>query len=1526
MHPRHRVLLKKNAKMIEADRNRAFYFVADKESDSQILHIDRKIRQPTKFSTVKKVNRTLEAFDDDEYQVGRKSRMCAGTVTRDQKGLIFSVDIKRGLSESQLARSLKKFKKLIGKSLVSNGDEDAIDVDAAPEDDAPEAVDLAGPLAAYAASAAETQALLSAWTEDGADADDPRLEVLSARYASEGALVDAALQAIDAHFVSSEEDASVSGRALSDWLAELEGWDDALGGQLGISEEAEVDLTAEVREALREANLSPEQLGTVEQAQASLSTWLLQQQEIFRSPDTQLDGVISGDEVFFTRDGERVVLDGDAMSALGLDQAFTLDAGGMLVVRDEILTEDGITPEGRAYIAGVLVDAVTQGFDLHLRNPSSGLDSADLDLSLDGGGVSQRTTRRGPASATNLQFDRSDELVPGTEPPVSFRDLAAGLNAAGSDEEFALLNEMMHDAYIIEVGDGKVSGEMSFLQYKMQFIDLAVPHMLESGLRWHDGTGQLNVAEWAFAQLRVKDMPETTQHNYMVEISSPYLTKKKLERTMDLGIKPPAIPTEDDIYAALARDGFWAKYANGDLVAYYKGKAKISVKLGYADPDKDWSLTWEPTTEPFYTGKVDGQDELLPLVNDLPEGTLRNLTTDVDGTTKDPRTGEALDITAEDAVEKTTGAISRAVMTAAMSTWTERSGEALGDLLKPIPDSQKVFLRQSNGTVNAIRIGNTDIRGALAELGSINGLEGAAAQLRELLTQQPLNDDAIDALCQQVQGALDSFIERVRAGDSDGDELAQYEEMYARLTKATSDISDAELTDIGQTAVITSGNDTGAFGKCAPTAYFCGAICGIAVQAHAGLETLKGAHTLTDKAADLQALITGAPMDAVQREALGEQIDAIVAQIEADHAAMKSDHIAAVQASPDWTALVARFDDQAGAVKDQLAAAIAAVESAGLDDEEAARQIAALNTDATDALQAINAAQRTDAEALYKTALRDADKNRRAQLQAVKQVRQLKTSTLDQLVVEQDDDGPFFDMRFPVPRAAMRRRGGRDGWLLDKFGSPLPDLAREHPDQFFTHPETGELHFKVKVRPGDIQEYLEETNREDKYRGRKKHMMDFFKDPSSMNNIQLMENLGPGLVAVGLDKGLKDLGKDSGLLYGPGADVVATMVYGEQKDTDYSSLKNEMPKKGTPEYEREFKRRREQLISKLKRARDDNGSIAVSMGFKSANGHVNYIQSWGTPTIDGVEISADDVARCRMNIQENPAGSSAWNNDRVQEYPINPAALLRGVTGIEKALRDAPSAKEETIVAARSLRGKAEAATQEIDAIAQSIFAQYGMLDAFKDMEPDPGTASQEKLLLLHTQQMEAYRARFKELKAQFVGEGLSEDDATAKAESEVWDELPNEKKVLINAWSELKDDPGYADYMDTLRAVSADAMAFLKGSMHLEQSDEALNNENMLIMPSNTERDNAVSDNPDDHEKVGGGMIGSQKHGSANATDASYFVPVNALASGWNGVVEGSWSDDETDCTATRYNYSDNPSDQFVMLASMTVMLDKTW
>ena len=116
-------------------------------------------------------------------------------------------------------------------------------------------------------------------------------------------------------------------------------------------------------------------------------------------------------------------------------------------------------------------------------------------------------------------------------------------------------------------------------------------------------------------------------------------------------------------------------------------------------------------------------------------------------------------------------------------------------------------------------------------------------------------------------------------------------------------------------------------------------------------------------------------------------------------------------------------------------------------------------------------------------------------LPSLEKVEKLKETIIDRLQPKMDEDGPYFEMNFALPK------------IKDSYGSTLRPGV-----------------YNTKVRPSDIQEYLEQTNRADEYRGGRKHMMDHFKDPSAMSHLDFLKDLGPGLIAVGVDKTLKAAG------------------------------------------------------------------------------------------------------------------------------------------------------------------------------------------------------------------------------------------------------------------------------------------------------------------------------------------------------------------------------------------------------------------
>ena len=982
---------------------------------------------------------------------------------------------------------------------------------------------------------------------------------------------------------------------------------------------------------------------TDERVQKSIEDFLLYQQSMFRDQTDQVVGIMDSEHISFA-DAEGAPIDAAAVLAGSqkMQQCFEINSEGQLQIKARWLRDGTLSEADRRRVAAALLDAVKQGFDVKLTN--EGDHSASMELHAEGDHLEQTVSHRDPASPTNLHYDRNNEVVPGSDPALTFAEVVAVMSAPDCDpDDFAFLNTMLKEAFEFEQDEGSVSEGMSFLQYKMQFVQLDVENVDERGLRWHDGDGHLNAAEWAFLQQKVQDLPDEAQFYHWVRV------RKKGGSDEDWDGEMMPFPSR-----ALSRAQFEASI-----------RAHFNTDEWEFDFDEGESLCYD----------LPGRNDLLPKVNAFSPGAMAVLLADESGQIVKPGTDEVIDLSDGDelaeALTVTTAALSGEVMHAAMTRWTENAGESVGDLLKPIPDTRKVFLRQSNGTDNAERI--------------------AGKRVGQRSVTTPERDDE---------------------GHWSGS------------------------------------NDNGAFGKCAPTSYFCGAVCGIAGSTRAALDALKADAELGAIAAELEALLCAVPTNAESRAQLAGVLRMARAMLE-------------------------------------------------------------------DALER--------SESLPRKAKKAAQARLRSLWHRIDDVEQMKTSIVDRMVVKVDDEGPYMEMEFFLP-------DGRDDPYLERALDVEGAVT-------------------TKVRPADIQEYLEQTNRADGYRGGKTHMMDFYKDPSSMNQIDLMKSLGPGLIAVGVDKALKEAGKSSGLLYGPGADMVAAMVYNKPTRGGYTSLKKPASgEKGSRRYKAAFKKRKAQLLGLLKAARDGRGGIAVSMGYDMSNGHVNYVQAWGTPKIDGVEIPAEDLARCRMNCQENAGSSSAWQNDRNSETLINTAKMVEGLSSIRQALVSAG----KSVTRLDAVLATARDAQAQIDAAAR----ENGYADA-----------------------------------ATWVREAADDWDAS--------DSLMRYKNL---------EDPVA---LSAVRRAAADTMDLLKSCMVFDNSEDGMNEDNIAIMPSNTERDNASTDSEPDRSSVGGGQIGSQAYGSANAADASYFVPLNALAGGWNG----------EDGDATGYAEYPDADDQFIMLESMEVM-----
>lgn len=952
-------------------------------------------------------------------------------------------------------------------------------------------------------------------------------------------------------------------------------------------------------------------------AQPALSRYLVHNQQIFRSPSFSVDGVLDSNQELKVLDksGQRLSWTPEKLGELKLDGVFTVNQSGDLAVRPELL-QGGLAPSEIDQIAQSLVGVVDQGYALRLSNPSAGLDGADFVLQKVFGQFQQAVIHARAANQTHMLFGRSFENVPGLEPPMTYRAaLDALASSSTSAEEFTRLNDALAAQYRRESELGLVSSDMSFSHYKMQFAAIDLPNVTEDGLRWNDGDGQINAAEWAFLHLKVNDLPEQRQHYHWCEIS--WKTSSGEEKSTSREVASDVTPaTEESIKAQLAREGW--------------GTSSLTIDI----QGKTYSLP--------------GKGELMPDVENFSPSLIKAIWTQADGSLNAPGLIDDPKLLEDSATigrarKAASIAISKWVMSTAMTSWAENSGSAIRDLIRhPIPDTQKVFLRQSNGAENADRIGNVAI---------------------------------------------------------------------------------------GQTDVITRGNDTGAFGKCAPISYFSAAICGISTSARDSLETLQKSSDPRIRAASLEMeqLLTQVPMDEDNRIAI--------------HASLREIKGRASSTNPGEVAKIS----------------------------------------------------------------------------------QLVESFVDRLVVKEDAEGPYFEMEFYMPDVS------RDGYMRN--------IA--HRIQTGTH--------RIKLRPNDIQEYIEHTNRADGYRGGRQHMMDFFKDPSSLSRMDIMRTLGVGLIAAGVDKTLKVAGKKSGLLYGPSAGTVASLVYNKQMYSDFMNLKAPAGEVGGSGFEGALEQRRGRLLSMLETSSKRGGAIAVSMGYNGDTGHVNFVQDWGVPKIDNIEISAEALARTHMNISENAATSSAWNNDRVNTEFINPLKMVDGL----KEIRDALAAKGNTD------------RVQELDALIAKAKA------------------------------------------AEDIVVRLAEAEVSKSGRDAVY-------QALSRGYTWRKLVKYHPEYRQAVRDASAANMRWMRDHLKLDH-ESGYNRANVIIMPSNTERDDRFSDNPGDAARISGGRIDSQARGSANAADASYFVPLNALAGGW---------DDGDGEKASGYaNYLGDPTDQFIMLASMTSM-----
>ena len=227
-----RGMLKVNARKV-AEEPRAFFFVADKETE--ILYIDKKFDDPSRFGNLKKVTKVVATLFSED--ISGSAKMCAGTVTREEGTLIFSPTLQKSNATS-LKRGIKGYKKELGPCEVR------VAADTDTDEDTPET----------ASSTAPTTA-----TFRGLDRVATAIATFQAASGTDVAgAATAALRIIDRYLtVNAEQEGAesqeVAGKTVSAWQEELASQED--GG-------SDAELTETIQEVLRAQTEARAELAT----------------------------------------------------------------------------------------------------------------------------------------------------------------------------------------------------------------------------------------------------------------------------------------------------------------------------------------------------------------------------------------------------------------------------------------------------------------------------------------------------------------------------------------------------------------------------------------------------------------------------------------------------------------------------------------------------------------------------------------------------------------------------------------------------------------------------------------------------------------------------------------------------------------------------------------------------------------------------------------------------------------------------------------------------------------------------------------------------------------------------------------------------------------------------------------------------------------------------------------------------------------------------------------------------------------
>jgi len=552
-------------------------------------------------------------------------------------------------------------------------------------------------------------------------------------------------------------------------------------------------------------------------------------------------------------------------------------------------------------------------------------------------------------------------------------------------------------------------------------------------------------------------------------------------------------------------------------------------------------------------------------------------------------------------------------------------------------------------------------------------------------------------------------------------------------------------------------------------------------------------------------------------------------------------------------------------------------------------------------------------------------------------------------------------------------------------------------------------------------------------------MSDFFKDPNAMNFGELFREMGVGLIAVGVDRALKEAGKKNGLLYGPGGTLLATMILNREasyagvnltqaegaignlisnmSDEDPEALANALFElyqfqNGTQlsdatkgQFTAQFdavsdaviQERNDALLSLKERmgphamrtvpgsappvtfkeclgefydattpaSRKDEVRAILSAGLAEAKLSGDVPESTTLPEyireaqkehlsmkyIDKLEsLYADPPSRSRT--QQIKSCSSRirsaidWGDDEVKTLCGRCTSEIHLPT-LERVMKQGGQKKDEKLQSMiKSLKRARESGggiavsmgyngdtghvnyVQEwgTPSIAGVAVSSKDVSRCIMNLAEDGGMSSawMADRNIDTSIDVERLKVGLEGMRDTLTGKSGTVDvlvDINALIAETTQAVTKLESLATAKGYSSYAKMMADADlverlvkspqYQDSVRGLEAKGFDFLQKHLAIKHEAADLVEDNIVIMASNTERDNRVTDDAKDRFRVGRGNIGSQKTGTANALDGSYFVPLDIMASGWDSMVP---------LYTDRYQGAES-RDHYALLTSLTVV-----